>query len=129
MTTPSTSGRGLSDPRLSVITSERRQLVNVAYRLLGSLSDTEDVVQEACTRWYSMSPQQQEAADSPGAWLTTVVSRICLDQLREAGMTDVSHEVYADHRAVRFARNPGGEAGSLEPGARPGVGREGPGLG
>lgn len=73
-----------SDPGLRVILSERRRLTNLAYRLLGSLADAEDVVQEACARWYAMSPAQREAVDSPGAWLTTVASRICLDLLGSA---------------------------------------------
>jgi RNA polymerase sigma factor (sigma-70 family) len=64
--------------------SERRQLINLAYRLLGSLADAEDVVQEAYARWYAMSEQQQDAIESPGAWLTTVASRICLNLLGSA---------------------------------------------
>jgi RNA polymerase sigma factor (sigma-70 family) len=64
--------------------SERRQLLNLAYRLLGSLAEAEDVVQETYARWYAMSPQQQDAIESPGAWLTTVASRICLDLLGSA---------------------------------------------
>lgn len=73
-----------SDPNLSVIMSERRQLINLAYRLLGSLADAEDVVQETYARWYAMSREQQEEIKSPGAWLTTVASRICLDLLGSA---------------------------------------------
>ncbi|TQM85072.1 RNA polymerase sigma-70 factor (ECF subfamily) [Saccharothrix saharensis] len=72
------------DPGLSAIMSERRLLLNLAYRLLGSLADAEDVVQETYARWYAMSRAEQEAIDSPGAWLTRVASRICLDQLRSA---------------------------------------------
>jgi RNA polymerase sigma-70 factor (ECF subfamily) len=64
--------------------SERRRLINLAYRLLGSLAEAEDAVQETYTRWYAMSRQQQDAIDSPGAWLTTVASRICLDLLGSA---------------------------------------------
>jgi RNA polymerase sigma factor (sigma-70 family) len=63
---------------------ERRQLLNLAYRLLGSLADAEDAVQDTYARWYALSPAQQHAIESPGAWLTTVASRICLDQLRSA---------------------------------------------
>jgi RNA polymerase sigma factor (sigma-70 family) len=81
MTIPSESG---GDPILSAITSERRQLINLAYRLLGSLADAEDVVQEAYARWYAMSQQQQDAIAVPGAWLTTVASRLCLNVLSSA---------------------------------------------
>jgi RNA polymerase sigma-70 factor, ECF subfamily len=84
MTTPSEPGDGRLDPGLSAIMSERRQLINLAYRLLGSLADAEDVVQETYARWYAMSPQQQEAIESPGGWLTKVASRICLDLLGSA---------------------------------------------
>ncbi|MFI6322608.1 RNA polymerase sigma factor SigJ [Nonomuraea sp. NPDC050556] len=66
------------------IMGERRQLINVAYRLLGSLADAEDVVQETFVRWYALSPEQQDAIQVPGAWLTTVASRICLDLLGSA---------------------------------------------
>jgi RNA polymerase sigma-70 factor (ECF subfamily) len=64
--------------------SERRQLINLGYRLLGSLAEAEDVVQETYARWYAMSRQEQEAIESPGAWLTTVASRICLNLLGSA---------------------------------------------
>jgi RNA polymerase sigma factor (sigma-70 family) len=63
---------------------ERRRLLNLAYRLLGSLADAEDAVQETYARWYAMPHQQQQAIESPGAWLTTVASRICLDLLGSA---------------------------------------------
>jgi len=81
MTTRSEQGRGAG---LSAIVSERRQLTNLAYRLLGSLAEAEDVVQETYARWYAMSRQQQEAIESPGAWLMTVASRICLNLLGSA---------------------------------------------
>ncbi|GAA0703356.1 RNA polymerase sigma factor SigJ [Kitasatospora atroaurantiaca] len=77
-------GHGRPDPSLSAIMSERRQLINLAYRLLGSLAEAEDAVQETYARWYAMSRQQQEAIQSPGAWLTKVASRICLDLLGSA---------------------------------------------
>jgi RNA polymerase sigma factor (sigma-70 family) len=72
------------DPGTSVVTSHRRRLINVAYRLLGSLADAEDAVQEALIRWYALAPEDREAIESPAAWLTTVTSRICLDQLGSA---------------------------------------------
>ncbi|MFI6638763.1 RNA polymerase sigma factor SigJ [Streptomyces sp. NPDC050504] len=72
------------DAGLSAIVGERRKLINLAYRLLGSLADAEDAVQETYARWYAMSPRQQGAIASPGAWLTKVAGRICLDQLGSA---------------------------------------------
>jgi len=63
---------------------KRRRLINLAYRLLGSLAEAEDAVQETYARWYALSAQQQEAIESPDAWLTTVASRICLDLLGSA---------------------------------------------
>jgi RNA polymerase sigma factor (sigma-70 family) len=84
MSTQSGPGHGPADAGLSAITSERRQLINLAYRLLGSLADAEDAAQETYARWYAMSREQQEAIESPGAWLRTVTSRICLDVLGSA---------------------------------------------
>jgi len=72
------------DPGPGAVAGERRQLTNIAYRLLGSLVDAEDVVQETYARWYAMSPRQRAAIESPGAWLTTVAGRICLDLLGSA---------------------------------------------
>ncbi|WP_157245038.1 RNA polymerase sigma factor SigJ [Nonomuraea typhae] len=77
MTTP-------SEPELSTIMSERRQLINLAYRLLGSLADAEDAVQETYARWYAMPPAARAGIGSPGAWLTRVAGRICLDLLGSA---------------------------------------------
>jgi RNA polymerase sigma factor (sigma-70 family) len=68
----------------AAVLGERRQLTNIAYRLLGSLADAEDVVQETYARWYAMSEPKREEIESPGAWLTTVASRICLDLLGSA---------------------------------------------
>src|ERR1700756_4825183 len=84
MTTRSEPGHGRPDPGLDAIMSERRHLINLAYRLLGSLTEAEDAVQETYARWYAMTAQDQEAIASPGAWLTTVASRICLNVLGSA---------------------------------------------
>src|SRR5215469_16874478 len=92
MTTASGPGHGRSDPALDVIMGERRLLINLAYRLLGSLAEAEDAVQEAYARWYAMTARQQEAIENPGAWLTTVASRICLNML---GSARARRETYA----------------------------------
>nr|WP_232266115.1 RNA polymerase sigma factor SigJ [Streptomyces pactum] len=62
----------------------RRQLINLAYRMLGSLADAEDAVQETYARWYALSGPKRLAVESPAAWLTTVAGRVCLNQLRSA---------------------------------------------
>ena len=74
----------MTDPQLPEVISERRQLINLAYRLLGSLAEAEDVVQETYARWYTLSQRQRQEISAPGAWLTTVASRICLDLLGSA---------------------------------------------
>ncbi|MGW6685406.1 RNA polymerase sigma factor SigJ [Streptomyces sp. NPDC054961] len=84
MNTPSVPVDDRSVPDLGVLVGERRRLINLAYRLLGSLAEAEDAVQETYARWYAMSRQRQEAVESPGAWLTTVAGRICLDTLGSA---------------------------------------------
>jgi RNA polymerase sigma-70 factor (ECF subfamily) len=57
----------------------RPRLRGVAYRLLGSLSEAEDAVQEA---WLRLNRVDTAAVENLGGWLTTVVSRVCLDMLR-----------------------------------------------
>ncbi|TNY37186.1 sigma-70 family RNA polymerase sigma factor [Thermomonospora catenispora] len=84
MTIPSEPEDGRSDPELSAVMSERRRLINLAYRLLGSLSEAEDVVQEACARWYALPHRQRETIESVSGWLMKVTGRICLDLLRSA---------------------------------------------
>ncbi len=84
VSTRSAPGEGGPEPGLDTVMSERRQLINVAYRLLGSLAEAEDAVQETYARWYALTPGQREAVASPGAWLTTVTSRICLNLLGSA---------------------------------------------
>jgi len=84
MCTGSRSGHGRPDPVVSEVTGERRALINIAYRMLGSLVEAEDAVQETYTRWYAMTRQQQRAIQSPGAWLRKVTGRVCLDLLGSA---------------------------------------------
>ncbi|HTW03501.1 MAG TPA: RNA polymerase sigma factor SigJ [Streptosporangiaceae bacterium] len=84
MNAASRPGGGQPDQGLDAIMSERRQLINLAYRLLGSLAEAEDAVQETYARWYAMTGQQQQAIQSPGAWLRKVTGRVCLDLLGSA---------------------------------------------
>jgi len=71
----------LSTPPEQLLEAERPRLLGVAYRMLDSLSEAEDVVQEACLRWHDKRPDDLREA---GAWLTTVTVRLALDQLRSA---------------------------------------------
>ncbi|GAA3132410.1 sigma factor [Nonomuraea salmonea] len=73
----------MTTPDPSLI-GERRQLISLAYRLLGSLADAEDVVQETYARWYAMPDEERQAIEVPAAWLTKVAGRICLDLLGSA---------------------------------------------
>ena len=84
MSSQSGPGPGGPEPGASAIMGERRRLINLAYRLLGSMADAEDAVQETYARWYAMSRPQQEAIEVPAAWLTTVTSRVCLTVLSSA---------------------------------------------
>ncbi|MCW3474526.1 RNA polymerase sigma factor SigJ [Limobrevibacterium gyesilva] len=59
----------------------RRPLLRLAYRLLGSLAHAEDIVQDAYLHWHSAD---RAAIDNPPAFLTTVVTRLCLDHLQSA---------------------------------------------
>ena len=70
---------------------ERRHLMSLAFRMLGTIADAEDVVQETYTRWYRMPHDERDAVQLPRAWLTRVASRVCLDVLDSAR---VRHERY-----------------------------------
>ena len=58
---------------------ERPQLRRIAYRMLGTVDEADDAVQEA---WLRLSRTDDSSLQNLGAWLTTVVSRVCLDMLR-----------------------------------------------
>ena len=68
------------DQRLANFEAERSRLLRLGYRMLGSLSEAEDVVQEAWLRWARV----EESVDTPGAYLTRMVTRLCIDQLKSA---------------------------------------------
>jgi len=68
--------------------ANRPMLHALAYRMLGSVHDAEDVVQDAYLRW---AAQDAETIENPAAFLTTVATRLCLDRLRSAA---AKREVY-----------------------------------
>jgi RNA polymerase sigma factor (sigma-70 family) len=67
------------DDKTVIFEGQRTHLRAVAYRLLGSVHEADDAVQEA---WLRLERSDVSEVDNLSAWLTTVVSRICLDQLR-----------------------------------------------
>ena len=82
--------------------AQRSHLQRVAYRMLGSLGEADDAVQEA---WLRLSRSEVEGIDNLGGWLTTVVARVCLDMLRSRKLRreeplDGEPEPAADHAAT-----------------------------
>ena len=59
----------------------RPRLIGIAYRMLGAATEAEDAVQDGWLRWHEVD--EGEIRD-PGAWLATVVSRLCIDRLTSA---------------------------------------------
>ncbi len=84
--TNTTTQANATEPFLSY----RPLLFSIAYRMLGSVADAEDALQEAWLRWHRAQEQGEEVRN-PKAWLTTTLSRICLDQL---GSARVKREQY-----------------------------------
>jgi len=66
---------------IELFEAERPRLFAVAYRMLGSATDAEDVVQDA---WLRYANARQQDVRSPAAYLTTIVTRLCLDRLKSA---------------------------------------------
>src|SRR5580704_976585 len=88
----------------------RGHLRGVAYRMLGSLSEAEDAVQES---WLRLSRSDTENVENLSGWLTTVVARICLDMLRSRqSRREESLETAAPQPAAKAAtaRDPEAEA-------------------
>ena len=69
---------------MPAVEDHRGLLMNVAYRILGSVAEAEDAVQEAYSRWYALPSTARDEVDSPAGWLITVTTRIGLDVLRSA---------------------------------------------
>jgi RNA polymerase sigma factor (sigma-70 family) len=74
----------VTDDDLDVLMQERRRLLALAYRMMGTISEAEDVVQETYLRWYRLGEAERAQIENPQAWLTRVASRVCLDALKSA---------------------------------------------
>jgi len=68
-----------SNQHISHFNQHRTRLLGIAYRMLGTRADAEDVLQDAYLRWHDTPPP-----DNLEAWLVTVVTRLCVDRLRKA---------------------------------------------
>ncbi len=77
-----------SEETTHIFQQYRLLLFSIAYRMLGSATDAEDIVQDAFLRWLQASDKEVQA---PKAYLSTIVVRLCLDQLRSSRE---KHEVY-----------------------------------
>lgn len=66
---------------VEIFEAERKRLNRLAYRMLGEVTEAEDVVQDAWLRWQGADLAN---VDAPAAWLTQVVTRLCLDRLKSA---------------------------------------------
>jgi RNA polymerase sigma factor (sigma-70 family) len=66
------------------VLGERRHLMSLAFRMLGTVAEAEDAVQETYIHWYRLSQAERDAIEVPRAWLTRVASRVCLNVLDSA---------------------------------------------
>ena len=69
--------------RVAVFEELRRRLFGIAYRMLGTTADAEDIVQEAYLRWHQADGEEIRSAE---AWLVSVVTRLSIDKLRKASV-------------------------------------------
>src|SRR5882757_2867399 len=67
--------------RLATFDQYRGLLFSIAYRMLGSVADAEDMLQESCIRWQQSA---EEDIRSPRAFLVTIMSRLCINHLQSA---------------------------------------------
>ncbi len=104
------------DKRLQTFEEHRPLLFSIAYRMLGSVMEAEDIVQESYMRYMATDV---ERVQSPKAFLSTVVTRLCLDQLKSARhkreeyfgpwlpeplvTTDAPDELLARHESISMA--------------------------
>jgi RNA polymerase sigma-70 factor (ECF subfamily) len=73
-----------TDADFEVLERERPRLRALAYRMLGSITDADDVLQDVAERWHALGPAGRAALERPAAWLTTVCTHRALDELGAA---------------------------------------------
>lgn len=78
---PTTGSDAATEALAAEFEAHRRRLTGLAYRMLGTLAEAEDVVQDA---WLRLARVRRDEVRDLGAWLTTATSRLCLDRLRSA---------------------------------------------
>ena len=100
--------------RAEVFDQYRRRLFGIAYRMLGTRADAEDIVQEAYLRWHKTDAGEIE---TPEAWLVTIVTRLSIDRLRVLSKERESYvgpwlpeplltnKIYAPEEQLEFASN------------------------
>ena len=69
------------DHRTDIFNSQRKRLMGIAWRMLGSHADAQDVLQDAWLRW---NESDTDSLRNPQAWLVTIVTRLAIDRLRAA---------------------------------------------
>lgn len=79
------------EEKIEVFKRYRARLFGIAYRMLGTRDDAEDILQEAYIRWHRADADEIE---TPEAWLVTVVTRLSIDRLRKAS---AERETYIGH--------------------------------
>jgi RNA polymerase sigma-70 factor, ECF subfamily len=70
------------EPSAAALERLRGRLFGLAYRMLGSRAEAEDIVQEAYLRWHQAREAASQTIESPEAWLVTATSRLAIDRLR-----------------------------------------------
>ena len=78
----------MTDQSAALFEEHRQLLFGIAYRMLGSVADAQDMVQETYVRWQQAS---EEDIRAPRGWLTTVITRLCISHLQ---LARVQRETY-----------------------------------
>ena len=88
MTTTVADGDATSDERARLFDAHRPHLRAVGYRMLGTLAEADDAIQDT---WFRFARTDLAEITNPGGWLTTATSRICLDRLRQRRSRSEEH--------------------------------------